>query len=330
MKEGDFGGVIPDYAAVVFDEAHEIEDVAGQYFGISVSNHQVSDLRRDIRGPRPSEGRRRRRAGPHPEPGRGNRRRASSTCSATREGRTGFTQQDAFLEQHDGRLPGPVARPRPDRRPPATRQERPRRDDPAIQPRRSTCATNLRFWMEVRRPDLRLLDRAARPRLLPAGDAHRGRASCSNERLFERIDTVVLTSATLAVSGGFDYVRGPAGRAQSADAGRGGLLRLPRSRRCSTCRSTCPTRATPASPAAAAEEIARILELSRGRAFVLFTSYQQMQTVHDLSRSRSSTRRCSRARRRAARCSTSSAARRTAFCSPRRRSGRASTCRGTS
>lgn len=41
-------GVIPEYAAVIFDEAHEIEDVAGDHFGNSVSNHQFTDLRRDI------------------------------------------------------------------------------------------------------------------------------------------------------------------------------------------------------------------------------------------------------------------------------------------
>ncbi len=30
VKDEDFGGIIPEYAAVVFDEAHEIEDVVGQ------------------------------------------------------------------------------------------------------------------------------------------------------------------------------------------------------------------------------------------------------------------------------------------------------------
>jgi ATP-dependent DNA helicase DinG len=44
----EYGGILPPYAAVVFDEAHEIEDVAGQYFGVSVSNYQLQDLRRDI------------------------------------------------------------------------------------------------------------------------------------------------------------------------------------------------------------------------------------------------------------------------------------------
>jgi ATP-dependent DNA helicase DinG len=41
-------GILPDAAAVVFDEAHELEDVAGNYFGISVSNLRVDDLARDV------------------------------------------------------------------------------------------------------------------------------------------------------------------------------------------------------------------------------------------------------------------------------------------
>ena len=45
--------------------------------------------------------------------------------------------------------------------------------------------------------------------------------------------------------------------------------------------STCPSRAARVSPPQAAKEVRRLLELSRGRAFVLFTSYQQMQQVYD-------------------------------------------------
>jgi ATP-dependent DNA helicase DinG len=48
VKDDDFGGIIPEYAAVVFDEAHEIEDVAGRYFGVGVSNYQFQELVRDI------------------------------------------------------------------------------------------------------------------------------------------------------------------------------------------------------------------------------------------------------------------------------------------
>src|ERR1700735_1391641 len=41
-------GILPDAAAVVFDEAHELGDGAGNYFGISVSNLLVDDLARDV------------------------------------------------------------------------------------------------------------------------------------------------------------------------------------------------------------------------------------------------------------------------------------------
>jgi ATP-dependent DNA helicase DinG len=33
---------------VIFDEAHELEDVAGSYFGVAVSNLRVDELARDV------------------------------------------------------------------------------------------------------------------------------------------------------------------------------------------------------------------------------------------------------------------------------------------
>ena len=41
-------GVLPEAAAVVFDEAHELEEVASSYFGLSVSNIRFEELARDI------------------------------------------------------------------------------------------------------------------------------------------------------------------------------------------------------------------------------------------------------------------------------------------
>src|SRR2546426_931352 len=41
-------GILPDVGTVIFDEAHELEDVAGSYFGISVSNTRVEDLCRNV------------------------------------------------------------------------------------------------------------------------------------------------------------------------------------------------------------------------------------------------------------------------------------------
>ena len=41
-------GILPDCAAVIFDEAHELEDVAASYFGVSVSTPLFEELARDV------------------------------------------------------------------------------------------------------------------------------------------------------------------------------------------------------------------------------------------------------------------------------------------
>jgi ATP-dependent DNA helicase DinG len=47
LRGGDYGAVLPDYSTVIFDEAHELEDVAASYFGSSVSNFRINDLIQD-------------------------------------------------------------------------------------------------------------------------------------------------------------------------------------------------------------------------------------------------------------------------------------------
>ncbi|HYG66613.1 MAG TPA: ATP-dependent DNA helicase, partial [Anaeromyxobacteraceae bacterium] len=39
--------ILPDYDVVVFDEAHAIEDVATEYFGLQVSSYRIEELARD-------------------------------------------------------------------------------------------------------------------------------------------------------------------------------------------------------------------------------------------------------------------------------------------
>src|SRR5579884_3581280 len=48
VKDEEFGGVIPEYGVAILDEAHEVEDIAGRYFGMSVSSWQIQDLARDV------------------------------------------------------------------------------------------------------------------------------------------------------------------------------------------------------------------------------------------------------------------------------------------
>src|SRR3984893_5612965 len=47
IRQDDFGSILPEYSAVVFDEAHEIEDVASDYFGRRVSSYRFEELARD-------------------------------------------------------------------------------------------------------------------------------------------------------------------------------------------------------------------------------------------------------------------------------------------
>jgi ATP-dependent DNA helicase DinG len=100
------------------------------------------------------------------------------------------------------------------------------------------------------------------------------------QALFEQYPSVVLTSATLTVQGGFAHVSKRLGLSFARelvvpshfDYGRQALLYLP------------PYLPDPREPdyfRHAAERIRRVLEITRGRAFVLFTSYRQMREMYE-------------------------------------------------
>jgi ATP-dependent DNA helicase DinG len=98
------------------------------------------------------------------------------------------------------------------------------------------------------------------------------------ELLFDQVRAAVLTSATLAVDGGFDYLRSRLGLepteelllASPFDYKEQAVLYVPRG---------MPEPASPLFVDRAADEVVRILQVSRGRAFVLFTSYANMNAV---------------------------------------------------
>ena len=102
VKDDELGGIIPDYDAVIFDEAHDIEDVAGQYFGVvdfelpvrgTDARHRRGLARRKEFGSR--------RARPHPDHAGRSRRSISSVCSGAPKAAPGSASHEAFLEQHD-------------------------------------------------------------------------------------------------------------------------------------------------------------------------------------------------------------------------------------
>jgi ATP-dependent DNA helicase DinG len=98
------------------------------------------------------------------------------------------------------------------------------------------------------------------------------------ESLFDPLRAAVLTSATLAVDGRFDYLKARLGLRETAD------LLLPSPFRYEDQALLYVPRRMPDPRSAdfverAAEEVRALLEASRGRAFVLFTSYANMNAV---------------------------------------------------
>lgn len=49
LRQQGYAEVIPDYDAVIFDEAHHLEEIASNYFGTQVSNWRVNELIQDIK-----------------------------------------------------------------------------------------------------------------------------------------------------------------------------------------------------------------------------------------------------------------------------------------
>jgi ATP-dependent DNA helicase DinG len=272
VKEEEYGAIIPEYAAVVFDEAHEIEDVAGQYFGISVSNYQFSDLRRDIASLARRKGF-----------GSGDLDAALEQLDdrALRffahfdgiEGRARFSPQSSLEAYTDLRAslqllaaPLELVKDAPEELMPLRERLRALADDlrSLVENRDETYV----YWIE----------RRGRGCFLQATPVDV--SSILAERLFSRVETAVLTSATLAVAGSFDFTQRRLGLTASRTLTVAGLFDYHK-QVLFYVPQELPDPRSPGFAAAASEEVRRLLEFSRGRAFVLFTSYQQMRQVYD-------------------------------------------------
>src|SRR5207248_3007521 len=48
VRQNAFGEVIPSCSRAIIDEAHQLEDVATQYFGVNVSTYRFEELARDV------------------------------------------------------------------------------------------------------------------------------------------------------------------------------------------------------------------------------------------------------------------------------------------
>jgi len=262
---------------VVFDEAHEIEDVAGQYFGVSVSNYRFQELCRDI-----SSVARMKKFGAQELDRILNRLEELTErffgLFGEAERRAAFQGRDAFREENDElyadvlvalELIGTHLK----------LLENPPDEVIPLFRRTGELSGAMRFLMEEDDENFVFwVERRGRGCFLQATPIEV--SGLLSDRLFSKVDTVVLTSATLAVSGGFDYIQKRLGVSGARtlvvpghfDYQKQVLLYVPQQ---------LPEPRNPAFAMEAAEEVTRILEHSRGRAFVLFTSYQQMRLIHD-------------------------------------------------
>ena len=281
VRERPHAEVIPRYEAVVFDEAHQIESIATEFFGLQVSNYRFEALVRDaktvftaLKGLNADTRRRLNQvmeaagdllaevAGRGRTDGRFRIREedlgqdAGKQLDALTGALTALAERATNLAQRSGGEDAEnIAR--------RTVEIREQvelilaLDDPGSV-----------YWCEIRRGGVFLL----RSPVDVSQDLAR--------RLYDRVDTLVFTSATLSTGGDFSYFKSRTGIAREClealipshfDFRRQALLYLPR---------RMPDPNDPAFPKAVARQTRRILAASRGRAFVLFTSYRMMEEVH--------------------------------------------------
>src|SRR5665213_1701131 len=298
-------GILPEAAAVIFDEAHELEDIASNYFGVALTNSRFDELARDTDSML-----------------RAKNASSSSIESATQTlrersrlffgslpsgpsslGRLEFTDRADFLEARGDaylgasnalqRLEGELERLREVEEAAGLRKRAAdirnhlkfllESDDP-----------NTVFWIERRATSgLRNAARTARDLAAPSPQAFSTHllatpidvSTLLAETLFTHYPSVILTSATLTVAAqdgtpSFDHLKKRLGIPfpkelvvpSDFDYAKQALLYLP------------PSMPPPRDPnflPQAAERIRRVLEITRGRAFCLFTSHAQMRELHD-------------------------------------------------
>ena len=257
VRQGNYGAVIPDRDVAILDEAHQLEDVATNYFGLSVSNYRIDDLTRDVE--------RALDAWPSPE-----RRDAVKRMTARVEDRarhffealqprrrTGeervrvtpeaLTDVQPLGQALIGTLEGLEAQLH-------LLKGAPSDEGGAVRPAVLDDMIALAMRVGELRQELTVLLRASDPDFVFFLET-RGRglflraapidvSRIVRDEIVDHFKATVLTSATLAVDGGFDYVRGRLGIRRAEEARL--LSEFDYTRRpFSTCPSACRCLATP-------------------------------------------------------------------------------------
>ena len=268
IRGSEMAQILPDYTAVIFDEAHELEDIATGYFGFHVSNYRLQELLFDARS-------------------------LAHQVEAQIEGplnalsRTSDHFFGRFLLLRDGRHPLPELDdidPLIDELSELRRCFKKQLDANGEWENLARRSGELSSELEVFKngnPDnyVSWLDRRGRGVFLEACPIDV--SPLLRDNLFEKVPTCVLTSATLTVGGSTAYMQSRIGLrdvqgetlSTEFDFQKQAALYIP---------ADLPDYRSAEYLGKASEEIESILAISRGRAFVLFTSYQQMQACYKI------------------------------------------------
>jgi ATP-dependent DNA helicase DinG len=292
VRGNQYGKVLPDYGAVIFDEAHLIEDIAADYFGFQVSSFQLDELVRDADSLPITD--------------------AVATRDLTKLGAKIIGLADQFwirftqTRNQDGRfplLPNAFAEKNGQGEAEATPlgeayfalDNALERLETAVDVHAETLTEAESLLKRVRQTRFDLdfvcsqaeknyvywLEKRGRGMFLRASPIDV--SALLQEKLFEKTETVVLTSATLSANGKFDFIKDRLGlepektetlQAPSAfNYEKQAVIYIPKA---------MPDPRAPEYNQMAAAEIVKILGISQGHAFVLCTSNFSMNTLYEL------------------------------------------------
>lgn len=296
VRGNQFGKVIPDYAAVIFDEAHLIEDIAADYFGFQVSNFRIDELVRDanelpitdaiataeimktstrINGfadqfwlrfnqARGQEGRFPLLPDAFSERTRHGEERPSALGEAYDALDNSLGRLETEIDVYSDKMPEADS---------VVRRIRQTRFDLSFIVKQAD--SNFVYWLERRGRGIYL---QASPVDVSA---------LLQEKLFDKVETCILTSATLSAGGSFSFIRDRLGLSagktvtltapSSFDYEKQAVIYLPKG---------MPDPRAPEFTQVAANEIERILHITHGHAFVLCTSNSSMTALFELVSSR--------------------------------------------
>jgi ATP-dependent DNA helicase DinG len=286
VRQNAFGEVIPSCDYVIVDEAHQLEDVATQYFGVSISNYRLDELARDVE----------KAIGAHLIPDAERADSVRDDVDRLRDrGRRFFGALQMIRFDGPGLGAESRLRIRADQLEPLADEgaslgnilsaleadlaltERPPEDILALARRAAELRNHIEFLLRADDPTyVYFLEMRGRGVFLRAAPIDV--SDIIRELLLDEMNATVLTSATLTVDGTFEYVKGRLGILKSSevkltsefDYSRQAILYLPKQ---------MPDPRSRDFGHAAARQVVEILKRTEGRAFVLFTSYANLREV---------------------------------------------------